>query len=282
MKLAIAARQAGWSSGLRPRHYRVGLRRRAAIGSGSALAMAWLAGTAFADSIPPVAPGSAASLSDQSAQTPAGAGTAAADLSSLLNPVPSALQQLVGQPFRADASTPPSTALAPGPLGLSWQGPNLLGDMWGLRPALSKYGVTLSILENAETFGNLSGGVKQGFETNGLTTVTLQMDTEKAFGLNGGLINVSGLQIWGGELSESNLLNLQTVTGIEDPSAFDFGNCGISRNSATSWTSRSVSRASTRNSLSAKARATLLIRFGVDRCFPRRICSSAPSSRSRA
>jgi porin len=102
-------------------------------------------------------------------------------------------------------------------LGLSWHGQNLLGDMWGLRPALSKYGVTLSILENAETFGNLSGGVKQGFETNGLTTVTLQMDTEKAFGLNGGLINVSGLQIWGGELSESNLLNLQTVTGIEDP-----------------------------------------------------------------
>jgi porin len=52
---------------------------------------------------------------------------------------------------------------------------------------------------------------------NGLTTATLQMDTEKAFGLNGGLINVSGIQIWGGELSESNLLNLQTVTGIEDP-----------------------------------------------------------------
>ena len=79
---------------------------------------------------------------------------------------------------------------------------------------MSKYGVTLSILENAETFGNLSGGVKQGFEANGLTTVTLQMDTEKAFGLNGGLYNVSGLQIWGGELSEDNLLNLQTVTGI--------------------------------------------------------------------
>jgi hypothetical protein len=162
MKLAIAARQAGWSSGLRPRHYRVGLRRRAAIGSGSALAMACLAGAAFADSIPPVAPGSAASLSGQSAQTPAGAGTAAADLSSLLNPVPFALPKLVSQPFRADASTTPSTAPAPGPLGLSWQGPNLLGDMWGLRPALSKYGVTLSILENAESFGNLSGGVKQG------------------------------------------------------------------------------------------------------------------------
>ena len=180
--------------------------------------MTGLAGAAFADSIPPLSPGPAASLPNQSAQTQAtGAGAIPADLSGLLNPVPFALPQLVGQPFRADASTPPSTAPAPGPLGLSWQGQNLLGDMWGLRPALSKYGVTLSILENVETFGNLTGGAKQGFEANGLTTVTLQMDTQKAFGLNGGLFNVSGLQIWGGELSESNLLNLQTVTGIEDP-----------------------------------------------------------------
>ena len=46
----------------------------------------------------------------------------------------------------------------------------------------------LTILENVETFGNLSGGVKQGFEPKGLTTVTLQMDTEKAFGLKGGTL----------------------------------------------------------------------------------------------
>jgi porin len=47
----------------------------------------------------------------------------------------------------------------------------------------------------------------------------VQLDTQKAFGLNGGLFNVSGLHVWGGFLSQSNLLNLQTVTGIEaDPS----------------------------------------------------------------
>ena len=34
--------------------------------------------------------------------------------------------------------------------------------MGGLRPALAKYGVTLTILENIETFGNLSGGVTAG------------------------------------------------------------------------------------------------------------------------
>ena len=89
--------------------------------------------------------------------------------------------------------------------------------MGGLRPALAKYGVQLTILENVETFGNLSGGVKQGFETDGLTTVTLQMDTEKAFGLKGGTLNVSGLQYWGGNLNADNLLVLQTLSDIEAP-----------------------------------------------------------------
>jgi porin len=181
----------------------------------SAVAAPWLAGAAYAYSIPPVAPGPAPSLSDQSQQTPAGAGAIPADLSSLLNPIPPALQDLVGCPFRADAAARSGAAPAPGPLGLSWQGQNLLGDIWGLRPALGKYGVTLNITENAEVFGNLTGGVKQGFEVNGLTTVTVQLDTQKAFGLSGGTFNVSGLHIWGGFLSESNLLNLQTVTGIE-------------------------------------------------------------------
>ena len=89
--------------------------------------------------------------------------------------------------------------------------------MGGLRPALDKSGVQLTILENVETFGNLSGGVKQGFETNGLTTVTLQMDTGKAFGLKGGTLNVSGLQYWGGNLTTNNLIVLQTLSDIEAP-----------------------------------------------------------------
>ena len=90
--------------------------------------------------------------------------------------------------------------------------------MWGLWPALGKYGVTLGILENVETFGNLTGGLQQGFEANGLTTVTLQMDTQKAFGLSGGTFDVaSGLQIWGGNLTTHNLLVWQTLTDIEEP-----------------------------------------------------------------
>jgi porin len=129
------------------------------------------------------------------------------------------LRQPIGQPFRAEAATPTTNAPAPaGPFGfLSWQNQNLLGDMLGLRPALAKYGVSLTILENVEAFGNLSGGVKQGFEADGLTTLTLQMDTEKAFGLKGGTLNVSGLQYWGGNLTADNLLALQPLTDIEAP-----------------------------------------------------------------
>src|ERR1700694_3155370 len=95
----------------------------------------------------------------------------------------------------SETATPSAvpTPSAAGPFGFpsaASNSPNLLGDMWGLRPALDKYGMSLNLIENAETFGNLTGGVRQGFEVNGLTTATLQLDTKRAFGLNGGLFNV--------------------------------------------------------------------------------------------
>ena len=159
-------------------------RRRVALG----FAAACLAGAACADEIPPAAPGSAAPASGQ----------------------------LAGASAPSTAPTP----MSGGPfgfLGPSWDSPNLLGDMGGVRPALAKYGVTLTLLENIETFGNLSGGVTQGIEPKGLTTVTLQMDTEKAFGLKGGTLNVSGLQIWGGDFSTGNLMVQQTLSDIDAP-----------------------------------------------------------------
>jgi porin len=156
--------------------------------------MACLAPSVFADSNPPATPGSAPLQASESKPT-------------------SSAQA-------APTSGAAETSAGAGPFGFlspSWQNQNLFGDMGGLRPALAKYGVTLTILENIETFGNLTGGSQQGFELNGLTTVTLQVDTQKAFGLNGGLFNVSGLQNWGGNLSANNLLVLQTVTDIEAP-----------------------------------------------------------------
>ena len=164
--------------------------------------MASLASQALADPIPPLSPGPAPSPSNQ--PQPATAVSAGLPDPGLL-----AAPRLPGPQVRAQAAEPSGF--------LDLKGPNLFGDLWGLRPTLGAYGVTLAILENVETLGNLSGGVKQGFEANGLTTVTLEMDTAKAFGLAGGTLNASGLEYWGGNLSAGNLLVVQTATDIEAP-----------------------------------------------------------------
>jgi porin len=96
-----------------------------------------------------------------------------------------------------------------------WRRPNMLGDMGGLRNALGQYGVTLQLTDVSEVLGNVTGGLKQGATYDGLTTLTLQLDTQKAFGWEGGLLNISALQIHGRNLSKFYLPNLQTASGIE-------------------------------------------------------------------
>lgn len=91
----------------------------------------------------------------------------------------------------------------------------LLGDMWGIRPFLSRYGMSLAIEETSEVLGNVSGGTRQSFEYDGLTQALLQLDTNRAFGLYGGTFNVSALQYHGRNLSADNLDTLQTASGIE-------------------------------------------------------------------
>ena len=86
--------------------------------------------------------------------------------------------------------------------------------MGGLRTFLGRYGVTLTLTDVNEVLGNTSGGLKQGATYDAATTLTLQMDTQKAFGWDGGTINVSGLQLRGRSLSQYYLDNLQTVSGI--------------------------------------------------------------------
>jgi porin len=91
----------------------------------------------------------------------------------------------------------------------------LLGDMGGLRTLLSKYGMTLGVLETSEVLGNVTGGTSHGFEYEGLTQAVLQMDTQRAFGWYGGTFDVSALQYHGRNFSADRLLSLQTVNGIE-------------------------------------------------------------------
>jgi len=91
----------------------------------------------------------------------------------------------------------------------------LLGDMWGLRTLLSRYGMTLAVQEVSEGLGNITGGTRTGGDYDGITQGQLQLDTQRAFNFYGGLFNVSGLWIHGRNLSADNLQTLQTSSGIE-------------------------------------------------------------------
>ncbi len=91
----------------------------------------------------------------------------------------------------------------------------LLGDMGGLRTALSRYGVSFAMQETSEVLGNVTGGAQRGAAYDGLLQMALQVDTNRAVGWYGGTFNVSALQIQGSNLSATNLLTLQTASGIE-------------------------------------------------------------------
>ena len=95
----------------------------------------------------------------------------------------------------------------------------LLGNLFGLRTYLAKYGISLAFQETSEVLGNATGGAKTGADYDGLTQMILQLDTQRAFGWYGGLFNVSALQIHGRNLSTENLLTLQTSSGIESDRA---------------------------------------------------------------
>jgi porin len=120
----------------------------------------------------------------------------------------------------APSPTPPAPEAAnadqapPAPTGF-WDRATLFGDMGGLRPWLGDHGVTLSLHETSEYLNNLSGGVERGGAYDGLTQLGIVMDTQKAFGLPGGTFNASALQSHGTNLSQRNLLTLQSASGIE-------------------------------------------------------------------
>jgi porin len=96
-----------------------------------------------------------------------------------------------------------------------WRRPNLLGDMGGLRNVLGNYGITLTLQETSEVLGNATGGLKQSATYDGLTLLQFGLDTQKAFGWEGGSFNLSALQINGRNFSQFYLDNRQTASGIE-------------------------------------------------------------------
>jgi porin len=122
-------------------------------------------------------------------------------------------------PASSDQSSTGEPASFSGFLGSLKRSNYMLGDMFGLRTELSKYGMSLAIQETSEVLGNVSGGQHKGADYDGLTQAILQLNTQRAFGWYGGLFNVSALQIHGCNLSADNLLSIQTASGIESDRA---------------------------------------------------------------
>ena len=123
---------------------------------------------------------------------------------------------LAGPAFAQAPTTTPTPSETPPSVNTGfWERPTLLGDLGGLRTRLSAAGITVSLVEQSDIHGNTTGGFKQGATYNGLTTLTVQLNTERAGLWAGGLFNVSGLQIHGRNLSQYYLGSLQTSSGIE-------------------------------------------------------------------
>jgi porin len=95
----------------------------------------------------------------------------------------------------------------------------LLGSIGGLRTVLGNHGIAFGLNDSENLLGNLSGGVKTGATMQGVTTMTVDVDTGKAFGLPGGTFHTSALQIHGSPLSAAYLDNLQAANGNEAENA---------------------------------------------------------------
>ncbi len=145
-------------------------------------------------------------------------------LAVLLTAAPALAQPALAPGEEAPPAAPETRQATPGgeqgatespKLGL-WERANLFGDPGGVRTALANRGVTFGLNEQAEVLGSPTGGVRQGAIYEGLLTMSVGLDTQKAFGLPGGIFNASAYQIQGRGLSRNDLDgNLMTVSSIE-------------------------------------------------------------------
>ena len=92
---------------------------------------------------------------------------------------------------------------------------NLLGDLYGVRTALGRYGVSLGLTDTEEVFGVPSGGISRGAAYEGLTQMGLGVDTQKAFGWAGGTFNISAFQIHGRGPTLNLVDSLELTSNIE-------------------------------------------------------------------
>ena len=92
---------------------------------------------------------------------------------------------------------------------------NLFGDLGGFREAFAKVGGTLNVTESSEVFANPTGGLARGADYDGLTTMTIQLDTKPGLKWEGGQFNVSLLNLHGENYSTRYIGALQTISGTQ-------------------------------------------------------------------
>ena len=119
-----------------------------------------------------------------------------------------------GVVFAQAVANPQAAPQQADPVAELWQRTTLLGDAGGLRTVLGNYGISVGLLDTNEVIGNVSGGVKRGATYDGMTEMSLGLDTAKAFGWEGGIFNISALQIHGRNFGQYYLDNLQNPSGI--------------------------------------------------------------------
>lgn len=89
------------------------------------------------------------------------------------------------------------------------------GDPGGVRAALAQRGVTYSLIFIGETLGTPSGGIRQGVIGEGRIDLQVNVDLQKAIGIDGAALHANGYKIVGSGLSRSDLLDLSLASGIE-------------------------------------------------------------------
>jgi len=90
----------------------------------------------------------------------------------------------------------------------------LLGDLWGLRPALEPYGITFGLTETSEALGNFTGGLRRGAIYDGVTDANVKFDFRPYFKWRA-VFFVRAYQIHGRGLTANYVGNLDTVSSIE-------------------------------------------------------------------
>lgn len=111
-------------------------------------------------------------------------------------------------PVAADPARPASADGAAAPAGL-------FGDAGGLRPALVQAGLALGASTTLEMARNPAGGRSQGNALQSLTTLTLDVDGDKAAGLDGITLHSSAFLITGYGLSALHAGAVNTISSIE-------------------------------------------------------------------